>query len=381
MKKLFAVLLTAIMLLSLTLTPAYACGECAEEGSGEALFIERYGSGSDDNFTYEEVYHYDNPYSDDYYNDWILVKASTNYTSDLKVKELIGDRIFAGEEQYPFSYGYAIFEYKYGGHFTELDSDCIMLYDGVMEALKAANAGRPVGDSDFDGQLTVMDSTYIQLALVKHLEFNELDDISNYCINVSSGRETIDYVSDINMDSEVNILDATTIQLKLAGLYGVYNEDRIVVEYDRQQYPDGYVDMPLGKELKFETIENFSDSSFDYSDGKTVHEIDSDHYITIIKSPEQFYETFNFFLDMDIVDFMNMFDDKWIVAAVTRVTDHKMVAQIENLTMKDGVLYVNVHQYIPNFNGTAQPTTPLYFSLTSVDKDDIALVTEIKWAK
>lgn len=240
MKKLFSIILTAVMLMAIAITPAYACGSCAQEGSAEYLFLERYPSLNDDNFTFEEVYRYDNPDSDYYYDDWILVRASLNYRSALNVKELIGDRIFTGEQDAPFSYGYAIFEYKNGGRFKELDSSCLMLYDGLMEALEEANVGRPVGDADFDNELSILDATYIQRALAKLCDFNKLDDITDYCVNVTHDSDTINFVSDMNMDGEVNILDASAIQQKLVNkkLSSDFRDEAILGDCEL----DGYVD-------------------------------------------------------------------------------------------------------------------------------------------
>ena len=61
--------------------------------------------------------------------------------------------------------------------------------------------GCPMGDTDLDGELTILDATHVQRYLVGMDDFNELKII----------------IGDIDGDGEISILDATRIQRNLAG--------------------------------------------------------------------------------------------------------------------------------------------------------------------
>ncbi len=66
----------------------------------------------------------------------------------------------------------------------------------------ATPSGKILGDADNDGEINVKDATYIQLYLANLLSKNE--------INLS--------VCDVDNDGEINVKDATYIQLQLANL-------------------------------------------------------------------------------------------------------------------------------------------------------------------
>ncbi len=379
MRRILSLILITAILLTTTALPTFASdtvyrGLLPDGFHGQERFEEIYGPSGE--YFYEELYYYKHPWYDYHDLDWVLVKASFSSKATHKTREVIGDRVFAGVEHGPFRHGYAIYEFQYGGHFSEIDSDSLMWYPELEEIIEETNIGRPIGDADFDNALTVMDATFLQQALAGLRDFHQDDDISEYSHYVNT--PIIDYVSDINRDDHRDILDATFIQLKLAGLYQTYNEDRIVVEYEQEKYPDGPVAMPKGRFLEFTTLENGNDADLVFSNGKTTDNIDSDRYITIIKSPEQYYETFNLMPPLKIVEFMNLFDDNWMVIAVTRVNGRETIANIEEMCIKDGVLYVKVSDHT---NSTDTDVSPLYLSMTSVDKDDVALVTEIFWTE
>ncbi|MBQ8056786.1 MAG: hypothetical protein IJ275_00445 [Ruminococcus sp.] len=67
------------------------------------------------------------------------------------------------------------------------------------------------GDVDFDGELSILDATKIQLVLAGLDTFSYYESFSGY------GPKRI-YVSDVDGDGSRSVMDATAIQLKLAGL-------------------------------------------------------------------------------------------------------------------------------------------------------------------
>ena len=93
-------------------------------------------------------------------------------------------------------------------------------YEGIEEAVARAEIGRPIGDANYNGQLDIMDATEIQLALAGLSTFHYADDIYGYypIYNIKMNDENLKYVSDMDRDGQRTVLDATAIQLKLAGL-------------------------------------------------------------------------------------------------------------------------------------------------------------------
>ena len=76
------------------------------------------------------------------------------------------------------------------------------MYDGLEETIAALGISRPVGDSDYDGYLTILDATYIQRYLAGMVDITAINSM----------------VSDFDNDGEVTILDPTAIQRRLAEL-------------------------------------------------------------------------------------------------------------------------------------------------------------------
>jgi len=69
------------------------------------------------------------------------------------------------------------------------------------------------GDVDFDGRVTIFDATLIQFNLAKTNSFNSSQI----------------YVGDLTLeDSDISIMDATTIQMYLAKIYDTINSDRLL---------------------------------------------------------------------------------------------------------------------------------------------------------
>ncbi len=100
---------------------------------------------------------------------------------------------------YPFYYCYALYDienFKFIPIEEMLNGDYPFIYDCIEEF----EIGRPFGDADNDGEITVLDATEIQ---------RDAANLREHKLGLGS---------DINRDKVVDVLDATAIQRKIAGL-------------------------------------------------------------------------------------------------------------------------------------------------------------------
>lgn len=113
------------------------------------------------------------------------------------------------------AYPYYIYD-KVSGEFKNIfdltsEDACYARLEKALEGLKI---GRPIGDADGDGALTVLDATFIRRCLVGLDEPDEEVDL--YQIGGMNGAWK--RYSDADGDGSITILDATLIQRCLAGL-------------------------------------------------------------------------------------------------------------------------------------------------------------------
>ena len=204
MKKLVSFILFFVLLLSVTLTPIFA-----QTNESEYLykdkFIEYNLQSHQELFIYHEMYYHEDASGE---IDWIFIQARSDYQQEMPVDVVLADvYIHLNSTPIPFSLGYCIYDVKkdkfFGlGYYDE--------YEGAEEYINK-HIGIPLGDADMDGELTILDATFIQLAIAQLCKFDENDFIL-------SGDIVCGYLSDFDRDGERTILDATAIQLKLAGL-------------------------------------------------------------------------------------------------------------------------------------------------------------------
>ncbi len=207
MKKLISIVLVFVMLLSVAVVPSFA--ETTENDYlYEDKFIECY-VGDGKRYNYEEVYYH---YTDNKENDWCLVKADVGGGASailcyLKFNDFV---LWSPSLSPPFDMKYAVYDVK-KEVFVDLvdDYDELEQYDGLIDVLRELDRSIMLGDGDRDGRLTVLDATRIQMELAG-LEriWGRYTDRNGVEINFS----------DFDNDGELSVLDATGIQLKLAGL-------------------------------------------------------------------------------------------------------------------------------------------------------------------
>ncbi|MBR2715976.1 MAG: hypothetical protein IKB73_07225 [Ruminococcus sp.] len=220
MKKIVSLFLVMVMILAMSLIPAYAAQNLIEgEFLYEYKFVEEYIEPNawvdEDIYIYNErYYHHVDENDPESEIDWVYVNAYSNMVMDWLVKTMVADRIFYDyNESIPFSFGDAIYDVK-NECFVELGNGMLDKYDGLREMLEELNIGDKLGDADRDGKLTVMDATYIQMVSAGMCEYDAKDDIREF---YALG-DAVDYISDFDRDGERTVMDATAIQMKLAGI-------------------------------------------------------------------------------------------------------------------------------------------------------------------
>ncbi|MBQ2971050.1 MAG: hypothetical protein IJE16_00695 [Ruminococcus sp.] len=190
--------------------PVYVKGE---ENLYEDRFLEVY----DDEYVsfgsshyYEELYYH---YDSNNEIDWALIEQCSYNNPPWNYHTIYKDRILMYGDFHPFRFRYGVYDVKkdmfvdiFGWDFSFSE------YDELEKVFDSLEVGYPIGDADFDAELTVLDATLIQRALAGLCDFHAEDEIIASSWLVGS----LDYMSDFNRDGERSVLDATAIQMKLA---------------------------------------------------------------------------------------------------------------------------------------------------------------------
>lgn len=164
-----------------------------------------------DGYSYNELFTHNNANE----IDWVLVSANylCSEPDDLSCIRLggIGGRtIISDSLQSPFLVGYGIYDVKenkfygleqvaanninsFSGKEQTYNFD---KYEGLIDALSAANVGMLTGDTNSDGYVNILDATAIQKSTVDKTELGKIERLS----------------SDLNNDGIVDVFDATMIQ-------------------------------------------------------------------------------------------------------------------------------------------------------------------------
>ena len=380
MKKLVSILIIAVMLLSVTVVPAFAYENLSP---GDYLYedkflecIEGYMNFEDECYGYEEIYYHhideNDPQSD---IDWVYVNGFSNVNLPWMAKRVVADRVFyKNSGSVPFDFGCAIFDVSKDA-FVDITDETIGAFNGLAEMLEELKIGTPIGDADCDDELSILDATHIQLVAAKIFEYDPSDDISYYH---NLGERELSYISDADLDGERSIMDATAIQLKLAGLDNEPVDDEEFIIYTLSDYNERW-NLPymsddatlLSFEMEYDK-QQFSDVVYNY-------EVTGEYYtLAIIKSNEQFNTLFN---DRAPKYDDEFFETKWLVMAMTRCGCHQAKAPITDVAVSSGgdTLYVRANIYVPD--GPVSPTEPMWLSMVSIDKSELLNVKNIAKVK
>lgn len=151
--------------------------------------------------------------------DYVLVHAGNDICSPAGSAGGFGDYLVtAANIYYPYTLGYYII--------TTEDMNVLTLREAwdaqipnIEDVFEDYGLGVKRGDSNLDGEINIKDATFIQKCIAGIEEFAD----GEYAGGFAEGGQGEDgfyhgRVSDVNIDDEVNVKDATTIQKRLAGL-------------------------------------------------------------------------------------------------------------------------------------------------------------------
>lgn len=230
MKKLVCVLLVMCLVLSVAVLPASAVSEIKEIPEYTDIdyedrfveYLERGGYKPSFEISYWYGYHQWYAYFSENNStstpDWLLVGGGTNAVTSAPIYGIFGDYYLQNMSgSIPYEFGFFIyvpsedifydFEYAWEHEFENIEkvfTDCLVPfgYPGYQGM---------IGDADKDGVLSVLDATEIQLALAGIIDPYELK-LIGYC----RYGESKTYFADFDDDGALSILDATVIQMKIA---------------------------------------------------------------------------------------------------------------------------------------------------------------------
>lgn len=145
---------------------------------------------------------------------YILINAHSNTCSPAEVGFRIGDVVMHSSNIHSyFVYQYGLYDVKEDKIYDLFDlRNNPEKYYKLEENLLYFCGGIPLGDSNGDSKLTVLDATVIQ-RIVASLQSPEYP----YYYGAHEGDEH-GYISDFDGDGSITVLDATAIQRKVAGL-------------------------------------------------------------------------------------------------------------------------------------------------------------------
>lgn len=162
-----------------------------------------------DEYRYNEVA---NCYDENGNLSYLLINAHSLSCAEASCAVRVGDVVLHSESIYhDFTYKYGLFDAKEGKIYDIFDvRKTPEKYYKLEENLVNYAGAYKVGDSDGDGEVTIMDATKIQLCLAG------LDRLKYYDHSITHDGTEENRISDSDNDGSVTIMDATAIQLKLA---------------------------------------------------------------------------------------------------------------------------------------------------------------------
>lgn len=169
-------------------------------------FIETYSPAFDE-YTYNEIYVENNNTDHSY----VILNAYGNWCQEAEASFRLGDVVMHSDSMYGiFTYQYGIYDITEDKFYSAYDlKDIYQRYHMLEDNLIKYAGAYPVGDSDGDRLVTVLDATKIQrvCALIER---------PIYYDHFVSHLGEEGYISDVDGDGERTVLDATAIQKLVA---------------------------------------------------------------------------------------------------------------------------------------------------------------------
>ncbi len=214
MKKVFSIILVAVMLVMVFTMPAYASSETPESDWKYYHRVKEYAFGYEPE-GYCEFIHYSDENCE--HPDWALIRCIIMPEPwEVKYGTSVGDRILyvVGRNSIGgrLNYGYTVYLVETDSFIDLYKSSLeqiIKLCPDFIEFIEKNEIGQLFGDVNYNGKLDIADATLIQ----RYLAGYSVSEIEFYDTVISCG-----YISDMNRDGKRTIADATAIQRKIAGL-------------------------------------------------------------------------------------------------------------------------------------------------------------------
>lgn len=151
-------------------------------------------------------------HDDNYEPSYVLLEANNGEGCEQVIAFRFGRVIVYSPAIYTsFTYRFGIYDIKEDKFYDIYDlKDTPYKYTNLEWLLSINSEVKPVGDSDGDGAVTILDATNIQRCVAK---IGSLSDDDSYLTHESDGAKN---VSDADNDGEITILDATQVQLLVA---------------------------------------------------------------------------------------------------------------------------------------------------------------------
>ncbi len=226
MKKFLSVILVAMMVVSSVCFPANALTTNEIISTGmvnydsskthydhfyEDDFVEQYKDmiSPYGDYSYDEVYYYYDTSS----IRWALVVAMLQPAPPMNYYAVFGEKFSLTAGFAPFKMLYGVYDSEQEKFFDICELEDLSVYETLEERIDAIEFLYKFGDADLDGDISILDATYIQLVLAKRITFPK-DDVESYM----SCHGEMRYTSDIDRDGERTIMDATGVQKCLANI-------------------------------------------------------------------------------------------------------------------------------------------------------------------
>ena len=177
------------------------------------LFEEQYREyvDLDSGYVYDELYYH---FDTEGKLDWVLLNAHNALGATAIINMDFADMVIKSESIYArFKFKYGVYDVKEGVFVDLYDlRDEPYKYEGLYDKLLEFRIGRLIGDTDNDGEISILDATAIQrrLAKIDGLDYDDYYHVYN--------TDTTGLISDFDRDGDVSIMDATAIQRRLAKL-------------------------------------------------------------------------------------------------------------------------------------------------------------------
>ena len=208
MKKLLSVFLSVLLSICF-FNGIQAKAIISDGGSNLDRLLEQYSDEEeevywteDDVIDYEELYfHTDESGA----VDWILVKAELGGVISMVIVDAVveGVHIYSKNSHFPFAAMYGIYDVKQGKFFdlTAIQPSELEHYDGLYDAFRSQDLSgivlqTKVGDANGDGQVGIVDATFIQ----------------RYVADMIPKQAVVLSAADVDGDEEVSSIDVTLIQ-------------------------------------------------------------------------------------------------------------------------------------------------------------------------